>query len=170
MTKRQGSGDRSSGPSDNRAGYGKPPKAGQIQPGEARNPSGHNGKLSPPDVFEAVMATPIKVKIDGRAVSMPTDRAIYMAHAAKAVQGHARATQTIGAERRKRRPAALTVEEVAEAAAGEARRQELSTKIISYLTRLASHDSATGWVIVDGELEPTPELVEQANKLLGRAA
>lgn len=77
---------------DYEVGYGKPPKHGQIKPGEVRNPKGRpkGSRNFKTDLLETLKA-PVQLKEKGKAKTVSTQQAALLRLREKALNGDARA-------------------------------------------------------------------------------
>lgn len=113
-------------------GYGKPPLAGRIKPGEVRNRYGRKGKPLPGDPRVQALAHPVTAKIEGQKVQLRADVAMWTVTARKALAGDDAAFAMISQERLSRPepgPMPPTAEEYAEAAAAAEAGEVLSSQI-----------------------------------------
>lgn len=122
-------------------GYGRPPKSGQIKPGEVRNPWGKTGKPERrEDLLLKIAAEEIRASVNGRTTSMTQEEAAYRKLFQDALSGNATAQKLVMEHLSRRRPPLPphpTPEEIAELEAEQARREELSAKIVDALEEMA---------------------------------
>jgi hypothetical protein len=124
---------------DYAVGYCRPPENGRIKPGEVRNPLGKNGKAAPHmDAFETARARKTRVTIDGETVMMPSDEAFWMKQMAMALAGDKAAGRNVAKELGARRNMVLKPDPEEEAAT-QAKRKELSARLVEALQFMASH-------------------------------
>lgn len=158
MAKSKGPKKQPSG--DYEVGYGRPPLHSRVKHGQVLNPYGRNGKrTSEPDAFEKTRSRMSRVTIDGEVLSMPSDEAFYLLQWARAMAGDKTASKILAQElaaRRRLGPAPPTAEELAQAEAEEAERQELAAKLIQLLEEGASAKKrgSPRMVFRDGQMVP----------------
>ncbi|HJP69577.1 MAG TPA: DUF5681 domain-containing protein [Sphingomicrobium sp.] len=123
-------------------GYCRPPKTGQIKPGEVRNPWGRTGKRQrAEDLLLKVAEEHIPASVNGRATSMSQEEAAYRKVFQDALKGNATAQKLVMEYLSRRRPPLPphpTIEEIAQQEAEQARREELSAKIVEALDDMAA--------------------------------
>lgn len=138
MTMRDKGGDGSD--DDNRVGYGKPPRAHRIAPGEVRNPYGRKGKPKPVDALAQTLAHRTTISIAGELKTVTIEEALHLVTASRALKGNDAAFREISIERRSRRPPGpppMTLDELAVAEAQAERRRVVSAMLIATLERHA---------------------------------
>jgi hypothetical protein len=140
MSKTNGDSLRGSGDYD--VGYRRPPKAGQIKPGEVRNPWGRTGKRRrQEDLLLKIAEEEIRASVNGRATSMTQEEAAYRKLFQDAVRGNPTAQKLVMEHLSRRRPPLPphpTMEEIAQQEAEQARREELSKEIVDTLEEMAA--------------------------------
>jgi hypothetical protein len=123
-------------------GYRRPPKSGQIKPGEVRNPWGRTGKRQrTEDLLLKVAEEKIPATVNGRASSMTQEEAAYRKVFQDALKGNPTAQKLVMEHLSRRRPPLPphpTMEEIAEQEAEHARREELSAEIVDALEEMAA--------------------------------
>lgn len=126
-------------------GYRRPPKSGQIKPGEVRNPWGRTGKRQrAQDLLLRVAGELIPASVNGRSTSMTQEEAAYRKLFQEALKGNPTALKLAMEHLSRRRPPLPphpTLEEIAEQEAESARREELSKIIVDGLESLAAYRS-----------------------------
>lgn len=123
-------------------GYRRPPKSGQIKPGEIRNPWGRTGKRErAEDLLLKVAEEEIPATVNGRASSMTQEEAAYRKVFQDALKGNPTAQKLIMEHLSRRRPPLPphpTIEELAEQEAEQAQREKLSKELIDNLEEMAA--------------------------------
>jgi hypothetical protein len=139
MAKKGGDGE---GSLEDGVGYCRPPKSGQIKPGEVRNPWGRTGKRQrAEDLLLKVAGEKIPATVNGRASSMTQEEAAYRKVFQDALKGNPTAQKLVMEHLSRRRPPLPphpTMEEIAEQEAEEAMREKLSKKLIDNLEEMAA--------------------------------
>ncbi|HWJ37852.1 MAG TPA: DUF5681 domain-containing protein, partial [Sphingomicrobium sp.] len=122
---------------DYETGYCRPPKSGQIKPGEVRNPWGRTGKRQPAeDLLLKVAGEQIAAMVNGKTTKMSQEEAAYRKLLQDALKGSPTAMRLVMEHLSRRRPplpAMPTLEELQQQQAEQARREELSAEIIQAL-------------------------------------
>ena len=127
---------------DYEVGYRRPPKSGQIKAGEVRNPWGRTGKRQPAeDLLLKVAAELIPASVNGKTTKMSQEEAAYRKLLQEALNGNPTAMKLVMEHLSRRRPPLPphpTMEEIAQQEAEQARREELSAKIVDALEDMAA--------------------------------
>ncbi|WP_267379174.1 MULTISPECIES: hypothetical protein [unclassified Sphingomonas] len=129
--------------SDYTMGYARPPKHGQIKPGEVRNPWGPKGKpkAEAPDPFEFATSQMTTVVLNGEKLTMTAEAAANIVAMQKAIAGDPRAMKNMQDERRARRrmgPPPKTADELLKDKEDLARRRQLTSSLTRVL-EIAAH-------------------------------
>jgi hypothetical protein len=131
---------------DYEIGYGRPPKSGQIKPGEVRNPWGKTGKRgSEQDLLLKVAGELVPANVNGKATSMSQEEGAYRRLFQEALKGNAAALKLLLEHLSRRRPplpALQTPEEIAQHEAEAAEREQLSARLVRLLEGKASAKKA----------------------------
>lgn len=137
MTKKNGSNSGEEG-----VGYGRPPKSGQIKPGEVRNPWGKTGKPRlTEDVLLKIASELVPASINGRATMISQEEAFWRKVFQEIHKGKIAAARLTAESLERRRPPLPPIPaatDIAEQEAERARREELSKTIIGALDSLAA--------------------------------
>ena len=87
---------KNSGPGNSSVGYGRPPVAKQFKPGQSGNPRGRRkGVKNVATIFNNALYRPIKIRIAGRARTLPKIEAIVEVMMSKALAGDIAAVSKI---------------------------------------------------------------------------
>jgi hypothetical protein len=129
-------------------GYGRPPKSGQIKAGEVRNPWGKAGKPQrAQDLLLKVAREEIRASVNGRTTSMTQEEAAYRKLFQEVQKGSPTAMKLAMEHLSRRRPPLPphpTIEELAQQAADEERRKELSARLVQLLQEKAAQKRRSG--------------------------
>src|SRR5205823_6028305 len=115
---------------DDRGGYGRPPKSGQIKPGGGRNPWGKKGKPGRgEDLLLKVASEQVAASVNGKMTSMTLEEGACRKLFQEALNGNLTALKTVMEHLSRRRPPLPlmpTAEEIAALAAEEKEKEALS--------------------------------------------
>jgi hypothetical protein len=129
-------------------GYGRPPKSGQIKPGEVRNRWGKNGKPEAiEDLFSKVAAELIPAHINRKTLSMSQEEAAYRKMFQEALRGNPAALKLALEQLSKRiaaGPPPPTAEELAQQESEQAERERLSARLVRLLEEKAARKRKSG--------------------------
>jgi hypothetical protein len=142
MTKKNGG---TSG-GNHEVGYGRPPKSGQIKPGEVRNPWGRTGNRDPSeDLLLKVANERIAANVNGKTASMSQEEALCRSAFQEALKGNVAAIKICLEYLSRRRPPlppVHTPDEIAKLKVEEEERKALSAKLARLLDEEASRKKA----------------------------
>lgn len=132
-------------------GYCRPPARTQIQKDQVLNPFGAKGKPKTDlDAFEKAAARPSRMTVDGQISVVPSDEAFWLSQMARALAGDKSAARNVAAELGARRrlapggPPPPTAEELAQAEAEQAQREELSARLVGLLEEKVAEKRNSG--------------------------
>lgn len=129
-------------PGNHDVGYGRPPKSGQIKPGEVRNRWGKTGKPKPgEDLLLKVACEMVPANVNGKSSIMSQEEGAYRRLFQKALEGDPAALKLLVEHLSRRRPPSPpvpTADEIAQREAEEEQKKALAARLVGLLEREAS--------------------------------